>query len=181
MIGDPFRDTEQYKLYGILLARIDDRLVHGQVVVGWSRAVGARHIVVCNDRTAGDEFSKTIIETASAPADIYVRALTVEEAVKETSCGAFRKTGAIFLFENPADLLRIMDAGVKLDKVNLGGLHQRPGKTEAVKAIWLDEKDCADLQAIVDRGARVTVQMVPTEAEIGVETILKRMAVRADG
>lgn len=181
MIGDPFRDTEQYKLYGILLARIDDRLVHGQVVVGWSRAVDARYIVVCNDRTAGDEFSKTIIETASAPADMSVKVLTVEEAVKEALPGAFRKTGAIFLFENPADLLKMMDAGVKLDKVNLGGLHQKPGKTEATKAIWLDENDCADLQAIVDRGARVTVQMVPTEAEVGIETILKKMAVSTDG
>jgi mannose/fructose/N-acetylgalactosamine-specific phosphotransferase system component IIB len=181
MISGPFRDTEQYKRYGILLARIDDRLVHGQVVVGWNRVVCARYIVACNDRTAGDEFARTIIETASAPADITVRALAVEEAARETSYGVFREGGAILLFENPSDLLRMMDAGVKLDKINLGGLHQKPGKTEAATAIWLDDKDCINLRAIVNRGARITVQMVPTEAEADIESIFRKVTVRTNG
>jgi mannose/fructose/N-acetylgalactosamine-specific phosphotransferase system component IIB len=180
VISDRFRDTEQYKRYGVLLVRIDDRLVHGQVVVGWNRVVCARFIVVCNDRVAGDEFARTIVETASAPADITVIVLSVDEASAETRSGAFRNGGAILLLDSPADVLRILDAGVELDNVNLGGMHQKPGKTEAATAIWLDESDCADLRSLVKRGARVTAQMVPTEAEVDVGVILDRAAVCVD-
>jgi mannose/fructose/N-acetylgalactosamine-specific phosphotransferase system component IIB len=180
VIGDPFRDTEQYRRYGVLLARIDDRLVHGQVVVGWNRVVRARFIVACNDRVAGEEFARTIIETASAPADITVMALSVDEASAETRSGAFRGGGAILLFDSPADVVRVLDASVELDRVNLGGMHQKPGKTEAATAIWLDENDCTDLRVIVERGARVTAQMVPTEAEVDVGVILDRAAVCVD-
>jgi mannose/fructose/N-acetylgalactosamine-specific phosphotransferase system component IIB len=181
MIGDPLRNTGQYKRYGVLLARIDDRLVHGQVVVGWNQVVRARFIVACNDLVAGDEFARTLLETASAPADVSVRVLTVEKAAAELLSGAYLNLGAILLFETPADVLRIMDAGVELDKINIGGMHQKKGKVEAATAIWLDEKDCADLRAIVERGARVTAQMVPPEAEVGIESILERAVVGADG
>ncbi|UCE26628.1 MAG: PTS sugar transporter subunit IIB [Candidatus Coatesbacteria bacterium] len=178
MIGDPFRDTEQYKRYGVLLARIDDRLVHGQVVVGWNSVVCARFIVACNDRVAGDEFARTIIETASAPSDITVIALSVNEAAAETSSGVFRDGGAILLFESPADVLRVLDAGVELDRVNLGGMHQKPGKTEVATAIWLDDGDRTNLRTLVERSARVTAQMVPTEPEKGIEVILDSAACR---
>jgi mannose/fructose/N-acetylgalactosamine-specific phosphotransferase system component IIB len=142
--------------------------------------VRARFIVACNDRVAGEEFARTIIETASAPADITVMALSVDEASSETQSGAFRDGGVILLFDSPADVVRVLDASVELDRVNLGGMHQKPGKTEAATAIWLDENDCTDLRVIVERGARVTAQMVPTEAEVDVGVILDRAAVCVD-
>lgn len=180
-MADPFRSTDQYKRYGVLLARIDDRLVHGQVVVGWNQVVRAKHIVVCSDRAAGDEFERAIVEAASAPADLSVRVYGLGETARALSEGAFLEGGVILLFEGPADALRLINAGITLDRVNVGGMHQKPGKSEAAVAVWLDDRDGEVLRALVATGARVTAQMVPSEAALNIEFILDRMAASSDG
>jgi mannose/fructose/N-acetylgalactosamine-specific phosphotransferase system component IIB len=103
-----YKNTRQFREYGILLARIDDRLVHGQVVAGWNRVLSAGNIIVSSDSVAADEFRKIMLENASAPGDISVAVYGSMEAARRTKSGEYRDKGAILLFESPAEVLRFL-------------------------------------------------------------------------
>lgn len=158
-----YTESEQFRKYGIILARIDDRLVHGQVVAGWNRILGAEYIVVVSDDVARDEFRKALIENAAAPGDITVEVLTGEETAANLEEGVYKEGGAILLFGNPSEVMSFVDIGTELDLINVGGMHQADGKLEYATALWLDDNDIADLYKIRDKGIGLFYQMVPME------------------
>lgn len=160
-----YRSTEQFREYGILLARIDDRLVHGQVVAGWNRILRAQYITVISEAVAADDFRKSMVENAAAPGDLRVSVLTPNEALIEIRSGAYKNGGAILLFENPGDVYHFLQLDGLLDIINVGGMHQAAGKTEYATALWLDEKDIAFLLGIEAMGKKLFYQMVPMEGE----------------
>ncbi len=79
---------------GVLLYRVDDRLIHGQVVVGWGRYLKANAILVASDRAADDELAKTMMEMG-APADVKVEVLPLAAAAARVTSGAYEKRAAI--------------------------------------------------------------------------------------
>jgi len=168
-----YTDSNQFRDYGIILARIDDRLVHGQVVAGWNRILKAKYIVVVSDDVSGDEFRRTMIENAAAPGDIIVRVLTAKAAAEVIGAGGFENGGVILLFANPSEVLDFMNVDSFLDVVNVGGLHQAPGKLEYATALWLDDRDINDIYTIRNRGVNLFYQMVPMENERDVLTIIE--------
>jgi len=145
---------------GIVLYRVDDRLVHGQVVVGWGRHLRANAIVVCSDRVAGDDFAKTMMEMG-APADVKVEVLTVTETAARIRAGAYDDRAAIVLVETPADALRLAGCGVDMGRLNIGGMHFRPGRRQIMEAVSVDADDCVCLRELAARGVTVYFQMVP--------------------
>ncbi len=150
----------------ILLYRIDDRLVHGQVVVGWGRVLKADAIVVASDRAAGDELAKTMMEMG-APANVKVEVLPVSEAAAKIRDGFYDDRATIVLFETPGDVLRLVDAGVVMKKLNVGGMHFCDGKRLLMEAVSVDATDCRSLREIDRRGVDVYVQMVPQAKPVG--------------
>ena len=158
-----YSDNVQFRDYGIILARIDDRLVHGQVVAGWNRILKAKYIVVVSDEVADDDFRRTMIESAAAPGDIVVKVLGVKDAVSVVGEGSFKDGSAILLFAGPSQVVDFIDANGLLSVVNVGGLHQAPGKREYATALWLDAEDIEDLYGIRETGVELFYQMVPME------------------
>jgi mannose/fructose/sorbose-specific phosphotransferase system IIB component len=148
---------------GVVLYRVDDRLVHGQVVVGWGRHLQADAIVVCSDRAAADDFAKTMMEMG-APADVKVSVLPVREAAERLNAGEFGRRTAIVLVETPADALALIRCGVPLKRLNVGGMHFKPGKRQIMDAVSVDKGDCACLREIAAAGVEIYVQMVPQAA-----------------
>jgi len=145
---------------GIVLFRVDDRLIHGQVVVGWRRSLGANAIIVCSDRAAGDEFAKTMMEMG-APADVRVEVTTVAEGAAKLRHGEYEGYTTIVLIETPCDALALMDGGVELKKLNVGGMHFTTGKRQILEAVSVDAEDCRCLRTLAARGVDVYFQMVP--------------------
>jgi PTS system sorbose-specific IIB component len=145
---------------GVLLYRVDDRLIHGQVVVGWGRYLKANMIVVCSDRVADDELARTMMEMG-APADVKVAVLRMAEAAAEFKNDAYKNRAAIVLFETPADALRLVESDVPIERLNVGGMHFRPGKRQIMEGVSVDEEDCGALHELAARGVEVYVQMVP--------------------
>jgi mannose/fructose/N-acetylgalactosamine-specific phosphotransferase system component IIB len=145
---------------GVLLYRVDDRLIHGQVVVGWGRYLKINHIVVCSERVADDELARTMMEMG-APADVKVEVLRPEEAAVKLNDGAFAERAVIVLFETPADALYLLDLDVPITKLNIGGMHFKPGKRQIMESVSVDREDCRALQEIAARNVEVYVQMVP--------------------
>jgi mannose/fructose/sorbose-specific phosphotransferase system IIB component len=145
---------------GVLLYRVDERLIHGQVVVGWGRHLKVNAILVCSERVADDELARTMMEMG-APADVKVEVLRLAEAARKLNGGALADRAAIVLFETPAEALALVELGVEIKSLNIGGMHFREGKRQIMEGVSVDAEDCRAINELAGRGIDVYVQMVP--------------------
>jgi len=130
------------------------------VVVGWGRYLKNDTIMVASDAAADDELAKTMMEMG-APVDVRVDVVSVAEGSLRILRGDYDNRKAIVLFETPSDVLRMLEAGVNITSLNVGGMHYREGKCQIFEAISVNERDCEALRAIAARGVNVYFQMVP--------------------
>jgi mannose/fructose/N-acetylgalactosamine-specific phosphotransferase system component IIB len=111
----------------IVLVRVDDRLIHGQVAVGWTRTVGATHILVANDEVAKDATQKALLKLAT-PVGVKATILSVAEAAAALAGAKFGNDNVMVLVRDPQSLLSLMQGGVALAKVNIGNVRTAPGR-----------------------------------------------------
>lgn len=145
---------------GVVLTRVDFRLIHGQVMTRWLTQTGANEIVTVDTATSKDPFMMDVFKMA-APKGIRIKIYDVDRAVKAQRDGEFEKNKIIILFKNVAELKRAIDAGLRLDSIQIGGLGGGPGRKAVLNAITLDQKDLDDLLAIQDQGSKVYFQTTP--------------------
>src|SRR4051812_12186888 len=107
---------------GVALVRIDDRLVHGQVVEGWLRSLRVNHVVVASDAVASDETQMALYSLA-VPYGVQLSCLHMSEAAKAWKNGDWEKDKILVLVSNPRDILRLVEEGAAVRSVNVGGLH----------------------------------------------------------
>lgn len=142
----------------VLLFRVDDRLIHGQVVLGWGRRLRPDRILVVDDRIAGDAWERELI-SAAAPPDMPAEFLTVREAA-----GALARStepgSALVLLESPRSALALAEAGFVVPALNLGGLH-RHGGVQVTPYVFLLDEDVRALRGLVERGSEIYAQDVP--------------------
>ncbi len=148
----------------ILLTRIDDRLIHGQVVVGWVQTLKANHIAVVNDEAVNNDMQKFLFRMATPP-DIKLSILTVMEAAGKIKKREFDEMETIILLNSPEDAVKLVQAGGKLSEINIGGMHFSPSKVQLFDAIFVDEQDIAAFNELKKMGVGLEVRMVPTEAK----------------
>jgi len=156
----------------VILARIDDRLIHGQVVEGWVNFLKATCIIVADDKVAANPLQRSIMEI-SAPEGLKVVIGTVNEICEKIRSTALDTERAILLFSNPADVVRSFKAGLTCPVINLGGLHYVPGKRRIMDVLAVDDADLEALQDILRQGVKVEIQTVPTEKAQPLEKVLK--------
>jgi mannose/fructose/N-acetylgalactosamine-specific phosphotransferase system component IIB len=156
---------------GILLYRIDDRLIHGQVVEGWFHYVHPDLVIVADDDAAGNPFQKSLMEMV-VPLDVRTEILTVREAVARCLKGDYSSRRGILLFRLPRDVLKAMACGLSVHQVNLGGLHSTGKTCFLAKGINASEADLAELQTILASGVQVDVQAVPSEPAVDLKNLL---------
>jgi mannose/fructose/N-acetylgalactosamine-specific phosphotransferase system component IIB len=154
----------------VVLARVDDRLIHGQVVVGWARHCQADCIVVANDAVSADPMQRTLLPMA-VPQGIEVAIYRVKEAAEKLLAGAHAARRAILLFASPADALNFLRMGGELAELNLGGIRLAPGKDQVRKSVSLGGEDRAALAEIKALGVDVYLQMVPTDPKESVDAL----------
>jgi mannose/fructose/N-acetylgalactosamine-specific phosphotransferase system component IIB len=142
-----------------LLHRIDDRLIHGQVVVAWGARLRPNRIWVVDDATAASEWERRLLEE-SAPG-ITVRVLTIAEAAVEHAAEAQAAGGAMLLVRDLPTALSLVEAGAVVAGFNIGGLHYAPGKDKVNEYVYLDATDRAAARRLTARGVRLDVQDVP--------------------
>lgn len=152
----------------VVLARIDDRLIHGQVSVGWSRKLQPDRIVLCCDEIAADSWQSRVYATCAPPGtsvSVMDRAATVAAFNEGTSCfGPDERI--ILLTADPKDMADLRRRGLELSNVNVGGMHYAKGKVEILEYVWLNREDIAGLRYLLSAGTRVTAQAVPGDREI---------------
>ncbi|AOX99413.1 PTS galactosamine transporter subunit IIB [Jeongeupia sp. USM3] len=148
----------------ILLTRIDNRLVHGQVGVTWTTALGANLLVVVDDVTAADEMQQKLMAITADQVGVGIRFFTVEKTIAVIHKAS--PAQQIFLIcRTPATVRRLVDSGVPIRDVNVGNMHFSEGKRPLSKKVYVDDADLADLRALKAAGINVFIQDTPGDTK----------------
>ena len=147
------------------LVRIDDRLIHGQVVAGWLRALGGQRIVIVDDATARDEFLREVL-TLAAPEGVPVEVLDLARGAARCLELAATAEPVIVLARSPRTVLGLRQAGVPIDVVDLGGMGAGPGRKRIHKTISMSSDEIRDVRQLEQLGTRVEVQIVVDDRPI---------------
>ena len=155
----------------LILVRVDDRLIHGQVVVGWGQALGPNRIVLADDEIAANEWEWDLYR-AGVPSDLEVEFMTVADAgrrVEELMASAAR---TLLLVADVQSLMRLCEAAPQIQEVNLGGVHMDGGRARKLPYLFLSETEIGQLRALRDRGVTITAQDLPTTPRVPIEKLI---------
>jgi mannose/fructose/sorbose-specific phosphotransferase system IIB component len=155
----------------LVLTRIDDRLIHGQVTVGWAKPLNVNSIVVADDAGARDDFRKALI-TMAAPADVRAQVLPIGNAAAALESREERSERVILLVASPADALELVAAGAPIREINIGGLHFAPGKRQYSDALFLDEHDLEAIRELLRMGVKLEYRPLPSDVSVNVEKLI---------
>ena len=156
----------------IELYRIDDRLIHGQVVVGWGQPLDVGFIVLVDDEVAASDWEQELYRMG-VPPHMDVHFDTVEgAAARLRDYDADVRTG-VLLTGDIDTMQRLADAVGGLRRVNLGGLHHRAGRRQRLRYVFLAPEEEASLRALAARGTEITAQDVPAAAPVSLDDVLQ--------
>ena len=151
----------------ITLARIDDRLIHGQVTTVWSKVANAQRIIICNDDVYNDDVRRTLLRQA-APPGMKVNVVNIEKAVAVYHNPQYQDETVFYLFTNPQDVLTMVQQGVKIATLNIGGMAWRPGKKQLTKAVSLDAADINTFQQLDKLGVKLDLRVVASDPSVNI-------------
>jgi len=159
----------------IHLYRIDDRLIHGQVVVGWGQPLNIRLIILVDDLVASSDWEKELYRMA-VPPDMEVRFADVATAIRDHARYELDPRPGL-LITGDIDSMHRLVAGVKaIGSVNLGGIHHRAGRSEKLRYIYLTPEEERELKELEAAGVEVTAQDVPSARAIPLPEVLEGAA-----
>ena len=157
-----------------VLARIDSRLLHGQVATAWTKTVQPTRIIVVSDAVTKDELRRKLIQQA-APPGIKAHVVPIDQMIKLSKDNEhFGGQRAMLLFENPQDLLRAIEGGVPLKTINVGSMAHSAGKVQPNKVLAFSQDDIDTFNKLKEAGLEFDVRKVPNDAKENMDEILKK-------
>lgn len=157
---------------GILLHRIDDRLIHGQVVVGWGQPLNIRFLVLVDDLVASSEWEKDLYRMA-VPPEMEIRFADVKTAIRDHPRYAADPRPGILIAGDISVMHRLVNGVKAIGSVNLGGIHHRAGRKEKLRYIFLTPEEERELLSLEASGVEVTAQDVPGARAVPLAEILE--------
>lgn len=157
------------------LARIDDRLIHGQVATRWTKETNVNRIIVVSDEVAADHVRKTLL-TQVAPPGVTAHVVDVAKAVRVYNNPKYAGDRVMLLFTNPTDVLRLVEDGVEITTVNIGGMAFRQGKTQVNNAVSIDEKDIEAFRKLHEHNIELEVRKVSTDTRLNMMDLINKVA-----
>ncbi len=154
----------------LTLVRVDDRLIHGQVVVVWLPAIDADRIVIIDDATSQDEFMRTVL-TLAAPPGVPVEVHGLNSGVLRVADLAAGPERVFVLLRSPITALRMRKAGVEFEVLNVGGIGARPGRRSLYRSISASPEELAALRELERLGTGVELRVLPDDRPIPLGTI----------
>lgn len=150
----------------IVLARVDDRLIHGEVVSVWTPNLNVNRIIIVDDEVAADAFNKRVIK-ALAPNGVRCNVYSVEKGAdilqRDSKDPAER---VMVLTKTPITYDRMADLGLQIKEVNLGGMGLRGERTPFIKNVACSPDEIQSIKNMMDKGIRVYYQLVPEQQVI---------------
>ncbi|MCX8014492.1 MAG: PTS sugar transporter subunit IIB, partial [candidate division WOR-3 bacterium] len=151
---------------------VDDRLIHGQVTAGWIRPLAIERVVLANDLVANDEWEREIY-TLAVPPEIEVKIETIEKTIEFLKNSPDNKK-TIVLVNSLQDALRIIEGGVTVEKLNIGGLHYQEGKRAFANYIFLSEEDIQHAKKLIALGIKLEGREIPGAPTINLNEIIEK-------
>lgn len=145
----------------ILLTRIDNRLVHGQVGMTWTNTLGANLVIVANDEVAEDEVQQNLMDMV-LPESAQSRFFPIEKVIRIINKAAPHQK-ILLVVRTPQDALRLVEGGVPIKKINIGNLHFEEGKKQISSTVSVDEKDIETFKKLNSLGVDLEVKGVPSD------------------
>jgi PTS system mannose-specific IIB component len=156
-----------------VLARIDSRLLHGQVATGWIPAMKPDRVIVVSDSVAKDDLRKSMIREA-APAGVKAHTVPLKKMEEIAKDPRFGNTHALLLFENPEDVLRAIKGGINLKEINVGSMSYKEGDVNANNVLSMNQEDVDTFRELEKMGVKFDVRKVPSDAPGNMDSILKK-------
>jgi len=156
----------------IVLARIDNRLIHGQILESWVPATRADCIIVASDSLPEQPFQKMLMK-AAVPKTIRVEIESVESAVRLLASDALSANRVLILFANSADSLHAHELGMGFKELNLGNMHGGTGKFRVTCTLALDEDDVENLHSLEEDGIDIVSQCFPSDKKQKWDKLIK--------
>ena len=147
------------------LARIDDRFIHGQVLTKWVKLRTVERIIVVSDAVANDEMRKTLVLSV-APSNIKASAVSVDKMARAYKSPKYNDTKAMLLFENPEDILRLVQQGVDIKEVNVGGMRFETDRKQITKAVSVREADIQAFEELHNLGVNLELRQLPGDQSV---------------
>ncbi len=147
----------------IVLTRIDNRLIHGQVATQWTSTVGANLLLVANDAVSKDAMRQGLMKMA-CPAQAQTRFFSLEK-----TCAIIGKASPsqhiAIICETPQDVLALVEGGVPIKSVNIGNMHMSEGKRQVATSVAVDDADVAAFRRLQELGVELYIQRTPSIAK----------------
>lgn len=153
-------------------ARIDNRLVHGQVGVVWLSATNSNLIVVCDDDAAKDPIQQQLMSVTAGTAGVGIRFFTAEKAIN-TLHKASPSQKVFLVCKTPAVFRKLVEGGVELEELNIGNMHFSEGKRQISNKVFVDDKDVEDLKFLKEKIGDVYIRDVPSDKKVDILDALK--------
>lgn len=156
----------------VVLARIDDRLIHGQVITAWIKTIKAQSILIIDEALSNNIMMQRIYK-ASAPTNIELVIKTPADAVEWLSEDNPKGNDVIILVKTPERLEELVDQGINIKKIILGGMGSNNTRKQFVKNVFANDDEVGCMKRLIDHGVEIVFQLVPDDKPIDLLKIMK--------
>lgn len=156
-----------------VLARVDSRLLHGQVATAWTKSTLPNRIIVVSDAVSKDDLRKKLIEQA-APPGVKANVVPISKMIEVAKDPRFGGTKALLLFENPEDVLTAVGGGVEITEVNVGSMAHSVGKVVVNKVLSMGQEDVEAFEKMKEMGIKFDVRKVPNDSQDNMDDLIKK-------
>ncbi len=157
----------------IALLRVDERLIHGQVTMGWARSTGANLLLAINDKVAKDAFQKNVMKMA-APPGVDIEIVSVDEAAENLKNSTYANRSVLLLVRNPMDVVRLIEQGVELKKINIGGVRQPGANIKLTKEVQATPEELEAWKKLDQMDVKMEVQWLPGQGITNLNEIVRK-------
>jgi PTS system mannose-specific IIB component/D-glucosaminate-specific PTS system IIB component len=159
----------------INLVRVDDRLVHGQVMQVWSKGKGTNAAFVIDDATAADDFMKEIYESTQSTGGLTIKVFSSDTIIDEWNKNQFGDYKVILVYKSLAYVKKSVDGGIPITSVNVGGIAIKNGTTRIIESVGLTAEDAEICKEIAAKGVDIYFQKIPSSEKVGLDAALSKM------
>lgn len=146
----------------IKIVRIDDRLIHGQIVQGWLKTIDVDKILIVSDEVANDEMQQVLLSMA-VPSSVKLVIKNINDASYEIANEVYEQDNLMILFSNPQDIVKMIDNGIKFQSINIGGMHYAHGKKQLLTNLSVDKNDVMAFLKLINCGIELETRALPQD------------------
>jgi len=161
-------------MWKVVFARVDDRLIHGQIMTRWMKGFPGASIVIVDDSLAVDNFMKNIY-TMAAPPGVKVKVVSIDTALKEWNQKANIDEKVFLLFKDIQTIERTIKEGIPIKTLNIGGVAKMPDKKAITQSVNLNSQEAEILWNLHRNfGIEIYLQMVPDSEKLSINTVIEK-------